>query len=87
MTFSEQDSSLKPWLHIIRKDRKHMFMNVQVFQALHVCLDLNIVVMIASINISQEIFAIDMLTALKSSLEQDRKHVVRFLRLYGHFKI
>ena len=31
---------------------------------------------------SQEIFAIDVLTALKSSLEQRRKHVLRLLRLY-----
>ena len=46
---------------------------------------LHIVVMITcnSIHISQEIFAIDLLTALKSSLEQRRKHVVGLLRLYG----
>ena len=31
--------------------------------------------MIAGIYISQEILAIDMLTVLKSSLENDRKHV------------
>ena len=36
-----------------------------------------------SIHISQEIFAIDVLTALKSSLEQRRKHVLGLLRLYG----
>ena len=43
------------------------------------------VVMITSnsIHISQEIFAIDVLTALKSSLEQGRKHVLGLLRLYG----
>ena len=41
------------------------------------------VVMIAGIHISQEIFAIDVLTALKLSLEHRRKHVLRFLRLYG----
>ena len=42
-----------------------------------------IVVMITcnSIHISQEIFAIDVLTALKSSLEQHRKHVLGLLRL------
>ena len=51
-----------------------------VFYAVHVCLGLHIVTMIAVINISQEIFAIDMLTVLKPSLERDRKHVVR---LYG----
>ena len=39
--------------------------------------------MIACIYISQEIFAIDMLIALKSSLEHGRKHVLRLLRLYG----
>ena len=38
--------------------------------------------MIAGIRISQETFAIDMLTALKPSLEYDRKHVLRLLRLY-----
>ena len=37
----------------------------------------------AGSHISQEIFAIDMLTALKPSLEHDRKHVVRLLQLYG----
>ena len=37
----------------------------------------------SSIHISQEIFAIDVLTALKSSLEQRRKHVLGLLRLYG----
>ena len=35
------------------------------------------------IHISQEIFAIDMLTALKPSLEHDHKHGLRLLRLYG----
>ena len=44
---------------------------------------LRIVVMIAGIHISQEIFAIDILIALKPSLEHDRKHVLRLLRLYG----
>ena len=39
--------------------------------------------MIAGINISQERFAIDVLTALKSSLEHRRKHVLGLLRLYG----
>ena len=41
------------------------------------------VVMIAGIHTSQEIFAINVLTALKSSLEQRWKHVLRLLRLYG----
>ena len=39
--------------------------------------------MIEGIHISQEIFAIDMFTALKPSLEHDRKHALRLLRLYG----
>ena len=38
--------------------------------------------MTAGIHISQEMFAIDMLTALKPSLRHDRKHVLRLLRLY-----
>ena len=33
--------------------------------------------MIAGINISQQIFAIDMFTTLKPSLKHDRKHVLR----------
>ena len=41
------------------------------------------VVMMAGIHISQEIFAIDVLRTLKSSLEQRRKHVLRLLQLYG----
>ena len=39
--------------------------------------------MIASVYISQEMLANDILTALKPSLEHDRKHVLRLLRLYG----
>ena len=42
------------------------------------------VVMIADIHISQETFTIDILTALKSSLEHDCKHVLRLLRLCLH---
>ena len=49
-------------------------------KAFHVCLGLHKVVMIAGTYISQEIFAIDVLTALKSSLEQRRKH---FLDCHG----
>ena len=41
------------------------------------------VVMIVSIDLSQETFAIDMLRALKSSLKHRRKHVLRPLQLYG----
>ena len=39
--------------------------------------------MIAYIHVSQEIFAIIVLTALKSSLEHRRKQVLRLLQLYG----
>ena len=39
--------------------------------------------MVTSFDISQEIFSVDMLTALKSSLKQSRKHVLRSFRLYG----
>ena len=39
--------------------------------------DIQMVVVMAGIHISQEIFAIDVPTALKSSLEQCRKHVLR----------
>ena len=39
--------------------------------------------MIISIDLSQKIFAIDMLKALKSPLEHCRKHVLRWLRLSG----
>ena len=56
----------------------------QVFKTFHVCLGLHIVVMITGIHISQGIFAIDMLTALKSCLEQDRNHFVQLSRLYGN---
>ena len=38
---------------------------------------------VAGIRISHDIFAIDVLTALKSSLEQGRKHVLRLLGLQG----
>ena len=47
-----------------------------------VCIGLHRVVMIASIHILQEIFAIDMLTVLKPFLEHDRKHVLRLSRLF-----
>ena len=44
---------------------------------------LHIVVMIGGIHISQEIVAMNVLTDLKSSLEQRQKHVLRLLQLYG----
>ena len=39
--------------------------------------------MVTSIDISQEIFSIDVLRALKSSLKHRRKHVLRPLQLDG----
>ena len=45
-------------------------------------LALCIVVMVIRIDISQEIIAIDVLTALKSSLGHRRKHTLRSSRLY-----
>ena len=39
--------------------------------------------MIAGIHILQEIFAIYVFRAIKPSLNQDHKHVLRLLRLYG----
>ena len=38
--------------------------------------------MIAGVQISQGIFANNILTALKPSLEHDRKHVLQLFRLY-----
>ena len=70
---------IKPGLHISRKDCKHFVPNafLKLFNGLYT------VVMIAAIHISQEIFAIDVLTTLKSSLGQRRKHILRLLKLYG----
>ena len=39
--------------------------------------------MITTDDLSREIFATDMLAALKSCLKHHRKHVLRWLRLYG----
>ena len=55
--------------------RNHMFAN-RFFKAFHERLGLHIVASIAGIHISEGKFAIDMLTALKPSLEHDHKHVV-----------
>ena len=41
------------------------------------------VVMITGIDLSQEIFAVNMFRTLKSSLKHRRKHVLRSLQLYG----
>ena len=55
---------------------------VHAFQVVKIWFGLHIVVTIASIDLSQEIFAIDILTALKSSLKHLRKHVQGWLRLF-----
>ena len=39
--------------------------------------------MITSIDVSQEIFAMDIMKVLKSSLKHHRKQVLRLLQLYG----
>ena len=79
----KQHFYFKSGLHISRKDRKQMVANQ--FSKLFRISRLHTVVMIAGIHISQKIFAIDVLIALKSSFfEQRRKpHVLRLLRLYG----
>ena len=53
-----------------------------VFQVFQIWLGLHTVVMI-SINLSQEMLAISVFTALKSSFKYRRKHILRSLRLYG----
>ena len=68
---------VKPGLQIRCKDRKH------IFKAFQVCLDPHIVVSDRSVHISQEIFANDLLTALKPPLEHDCKYVLQLLRPYG----
>ena len=50
---------------------------------MQVCLGHRSAVMMAGIHILQGVFAVDMLTGLKPSLEHDRKHVLRLLRLDG----
>ena len=72
--------TVKPGLPITCKDRKHMF--ASMFFKLSAYVLVFIVVMIAGIHISQEMFAIDMLTALKPSFEHGGKHVLLLSRLY-----
>ena len=65
----------KPSLHISRKDRKHKLENM-FSSSSAVMFGLHVVVMIVNIDLSQEIFAIDMLRASKSSLKHRRKRVL-----------
>ena len=60
-------STFKPGLHTSCKDRKHIVTNT-FLGAFQVYLDIHIVVMMAGIRISQEIFAIGELTALEPTL-------------------
>ena len=62
---------------IAAHDREH------VYQAFEIWLGLHILAVMISIDASQEIFAINVLTALKSSLGHRRKHILRSLRPYG----
>ena len=71
---------VKPDLHINRKDCKHMFAS-PFLDCLSMAWSPYIAVMITSGDLSQEIFATDMLTALKFSLENSCKRVLRLLRL------
>ena len=73
---------VKPSLHITRKDRKHV-LAIMFFQLSRYGLVAIIVVMVASIDLSLAIVAVNILTALQSSLKHRRKHVLRLLRLYG----
>ena len=75
---------IKPGLHISRKDLKHLFANM-FLSYIQTWIRLHIVAMITSIDISQEIFATDILEALKPSLKHHRKHVLRLLQLYGFY--
>ena len=70
------EDSFKPGLHIGRKNHKHRPEKMHF-----IWLGLYMVVMIVSIELSRKIFAIDMLSALKSSLKHRRKHVLRSLSL------
>ena len=70
--------TLNPGLNISRKDVcDHIFGTVQVWLSRYID------VMVASIDLSLKIFAIDILTTLKSSLKHRRKHALRSLRLFG----
>ena len=55
-----------------------------VFQAIQIWLGLHIIAMITNIDVSQEIFTMYILKALKSFLKHHRKHVLRLLQLYGN---
>ena len=73
-------TTLKPGLCISRKgSQAHVCDHIFELSRLH----RHVIVMVASIDCSQEIFAVDIITALKSSLKHSRKHVLRSLQLFG----
>ena len=74
------EDRVKPGFHIGRKNGKYR-LEYMFFKAVQLWLGLYMVVMIVSIDLSREIFTIDMLRALKSSLKHRRKHVLRSLQL------
>ena len=73
---------------ITRKDRKQMFAIMSFELSRYGLVNIlwpgrHIVAVVASIDLSLKIFAIDIMTALKSSLKHRRKHFLRSFRLYG----
>ena len=70
---------MKPGPHRSCEDRKRTFMNTFSKLSRYGLVD----VLIPSIDLSQEIFEIDILKALKPFLEHNRKHYLRLLQLYG----
>ena len=73
--------SFQPGLNISRKNCKHI-----PHAAEHIFLSFPRIPwssVITGTHISQDVFATNMLTALKPSLKHDRKHVLRLLQPYG----
>ena len=74
---------VKPGFHISRKDRKHtvtnMYFKLYRYDLVFKCCNGG-----HSFDSSQQMFSIDLLRALKSSLKHRRKHVLRPLQLYGN---
>ena len=75
--YNYMETRLKAGIHISRKDGKHIYKNMLYKLYRYGLCGLFIVVMIPSVDFPQEIFAIDMLRALKSPLEHHCKHIVR----------
>ena len=77
------DRTLKPGLHISRKDRKQLFGNMFFWLSTYGLVSISLKLMITSIDVSQKIVTMNILKALKSSLKHYRKQVLRLLQLYG----